>query len=129
MRELMLRCGREALEAGRLEGLPALPIFGLSPDDVAGSDDLVKTLLDTLLGGFVLPSTRTTILQDWLKGRRSEVADINGRVVRTLAGHGVPAPANAAVVEMARRIEAHEIEPGVDNLQQLLALAEPRPVH
>jgi len=123
MRDLMLRCGREALEAGRVQGLPVLPIFGLSADDLRQADDVVETLLDTLLGGFVLPGTLTTILQDWMKGRRSEVGDINGRVVDTLARHGIPAPANAAVVEMARRIEAHELEPSRDNLEQLLSLA------
>lgn len=124
MRELMLRCGREALEAGLRQGLPVLPIFGLRPEDLDGSSDVVATLLETLLAGFVLPSTKTTILQDWMKGRRSEVEDINGRVVRTLAAHGVPAPANAAVVEMARRIEAHEIEPGAGNLHPLLTCAD-----
>lgn len=124
MRELMLRCGREAHDAGRLQGLPVLPIFGLRSEDLDGANDVVETLLDTLLAGFVLPSTKTTILQDWMKGRRSEVQDINGRVVRTLAAHGVPAPANSAVVEMARRIEAGDIQPDAANLTPLLAFAD-----
>ena len=48
-------------------------------------DRVVETLLDTLLGGFVLPNTKTTILQDWMKGRHSEVDDLNGLVAREQA--------------------------------------------
>lgn len=120
MRDLMLRSGREALEAGRLQGYTALPIFGLSQSDVDGAADLVDTLLDTLLGNFVMPTTKTTILQDWMKGRRSEVGDINGRVVRAMQEHGRPAPVNSAVVDLARRIENGELEPGPQNLDLLL---------
>jgi 2-dehydropantoate 2-reductase len=81
----------------------------------------VETLLDTLLGGFVMPDSKTTILQDWIKHRRSEVDDINGLVVRTHAALGGSAPANAAVVEFAHRIERGELEPGLGNLGDLLA--------
>ncbi len=123
MRDLMLLSGREALEAGRLQGLAPLPIFGLTADDLAESDDLVETLLDTLLEGFVLSTTKTTILQDWMKGRRSEVGDINGRVVRVLADHGRASPVNSAVVELARAIEDHELEPDPAHLSRLLDLS------
>jgi 2-dehydropantoate 2-reductase len=123
MRELMLRSGREALAAGRLQGLAPLPIFGLTLSDLEKSEDLVATLLDTLLAGFVIQTTKTTILQDWMKGRRSEVGDINGRVVRTLKDHGVDAPVNAAVVDLALKIEAGELAPGPSNLELLLSLS------
>lgn len=123
MRELMLRSGNEALAAGRAEGYRILPIFGLRPEDVADPDTVVEVLLETLLGGFVLPSSKTTILQDWIKGRHSEVDDLNGRVVDLSLRHGLSAPVNAAVVEIARRIERHELEPGIDNLALLRQLA------
>ncbi|WP_019180151.1 ketopantoate reductase family protein [Microbacterium yannicii] len=123
MRRLMLRSGQEALQVGVAAGYRVLPIFGLAPAEVSDESTVVETLLDTLLGGFVLPSSRTTILQDWLKGRHSEVDDINGRVVALGRRHGVDTPANAAVVELAHRIERHEIEPGRDNLAALLELA------
>ena len=120
MRELMLASGREALEAGTLQGLPRLPIFGLTENDMDKSDDLVATLLDTLLEGFVLSTTKTTILQDWMKGRRSEVGNINGEVVRVLSQHGRTAPVNRAVVELAEEIEAGNRQPGPENLERLL---------
>ena len=42
------------------------------------------SLLDTLVSGFTLKSTITTVLQDWMKGRRAEVQEINGTVVRAM---------------------------------------------
>ena len=106
MREFMLRCGQEALETGRALGHPVLPIFGLTPDDVRDPDTVVESLLDVLYSGFVLPNTTTTVLQDWSKGRHSEVNELNGQVVRDGAAHGVPTPANARVVELANRVES-----------------------
>jgi 2-dehydropantoate 2-reductase len=123
MRELMLRSGQEALDAGVAEGYDVLPIFGLRPADVEDRAAVVETLLDTLLGGFVLPSSKTTILQDWMKGRHSEVDDINGRVVELSTRHGLAAPVNAAVVELAHRIERGELEPAASNLELLRDLA------
>jgi 2-dehydropantoate 2-reductase len=73
MRELMLRSGQEALDAGAASGYRVLPIFGLTPDDMRQTNQLVERLLDTLLRGFVRPDTKTTVLQDWMKGRHSEV--------------------------------------------------------
>jgi 2-dehydropantoate 2-reductase len=124
MRRFMLRSGNEALEATLLLGNPIIPIFGLTPDAVRDHDLVVEMLLDTLLGGFVLPESKTTILQDWMKGRRSEVDDLNGLVVATHESHGGSAPANAAVVEFAHRIERGELRPGRGNLEPLLAFAD-----
>lgn len=119
MRDLMLRSGQEALDATVCLGNPILPIFGLTPIDVAQTETVVETLLETLLNGFVLPHSTTTILQDWSKGRRSEVDDINGHVVSTLESLGRPAPVNAAVVELAHRIEDGSLRPSPALLDEL----------
>ncbi|MGM7774720.1 ketopantoate reductase family protein [Arthrobacter sp. KNU-44] len=123
MRQLMLRSGNEALEAATLLGYPPLPIFGLSPESLEPRERLVETLLDTLIRGFVLPQSTSTVLQDWGKLRRSEVDDINGLVVNVLQGAGRSAPANAAVVSLAHRIERGQLQPGPDNLNALLSLS------
>jgi 2-dehydropantoate 2-reductase len=123
MRELMVRSGQEALDAGALIGYPVLPIFGLSPDDMRQTNRLVEKLLDTLLDGFVLPHTKTTVLQDWIKGRHSEVDELNGLVAAEHEKRGGAAPVNRAVVEIARRIERGELSPGPGNLALLRGLA------
>lgn len=122
MRAFMLRSGNEALAAGLAAGHTPLPIFGLDADAVRDPERAVEVLLDALLGGFVLPDSKTTVLQDWMKQRRSEADDINGRVVAVSAEHGLVAPANTAVVELAHRIERGDLLPDPANLTLLLEL-------
>jgi 2-dehydropantoate 2-reductase len=122
LRELMVASGSEARDVGAAAGYALLPIFGLSAEDVARPDTVVDTLLDTLYAGFVIPGATTTVLQDWTKGRHSEVDDINGTVVAEGARLGVPTPVNAAVVEVAHRIERGDLEPGPQNVDLLLRL-------
>ena len=119
MREVMLHAGQEALDVGSALGHPALPIFGLSAVDVTRPDTLVTTLLDTLYAAFVRPGATTTVLQDWTKGRHSEVDDINGTVVREGARLGVATPMNEAIVDLAHRIEAGAQQPGIELLEEL----------
>ena len=123
MRRFMLQSGQEALDATLMLGNPILPIFGLTPNAVSEPSTVVEALLDTLLEGFVLPKSITTILQDWMKGRRSEVENINGLVASTHRDFGLRAPVNEAVVEVAHRIERGELEPGLANLGIMLDLA------
>ena len=123
MRELMLRSGQEALDTGAAIGYPVLPIFGLSPADMRQTNRLVEKLLDTLLEGFVLPHTKTTVLQDWIKGRHSEVDELNGLVAAEHEKRGGAAPVNRAVVDIARRIERGDLKPGPDNLALLSKLS------
>jgi 2-dehydropantoate 2-reductase len=123
MREVMVAAGNEALAAGAAQGFPVLPIFGLKAEDLVDREQVVDRLLDTLYSGFVTPGTTTTILQDWTKSRHSEVDDINGRVVTELEDRGMIAPINRAVIELAHRIERHELEPAPANLALLIDLA------
>lgn len=119
MRTLMLRAGQEALDVGAMLGHPVLPIFGLKPDDVRQTNRLVDTLLDVLLSGFTLPSTKTTVLQDWMKGRHSEVDDLNGLVSGVAKRFGKPAPVNEAIVALAHRVERGQLKPSIENLKLL----------
>jgi 2-dehydropantoate 2-reductase len=123
MRELMLRSGQEAFDTGQAMGHPAVPIFGMKADDLRASNRLVETLLDTLVSGFTLKSTLTTVLQDWMKGRHSEVDNINGEVVAQAQRLGLKMPVNAAIVEVARRIEQGILKPDPSNLRLVLDIA------
>ena len=123
MRDLMVRSGQEALDAAVGLGTPIVPIFGLGPDEVLHPATVVETLLARLLDSFVLPHSTSTILQDWTKGRRSEVDDINGHVVEAAARLGSEAPVNAAVVDVAHAIERRDIHPDSSNLETLLERA------
>ncbi len=123
MREMMLRSGGEALTAGQNLGLKIEPIFGLSEDDVQHTNRLVELLLDKLTSTYIMPDTITTILQDHMKNRKSEVGDVNGWVVEEQEKLGKTAPVNAAIVEISARIKRGELEPGPANLELLKSMA------
>jgi len=122
MREIMIRAGSEALAAGQNLGYRVEPIFGLSEDEARNSDNLVELLLDKLTSTYILPDTITTILQDMMKNRRSEVGDVNGWVVEQQERHGKTAPVNAAILELTARIKRGELKPGRANLNVLKAM-------
>lgn len=116
MRELALKAGTEALELGQHLGHSIEPIFGLTPDEIKGSNQLLETLLDKL-NHDVGPNARDCSLQDHLKGRYSEVDIINGLVVKESERLGKSAPANAAIVEISRRIHSGELTPERANME------------
>jgi 2-dehydropantoate 2-reductase len=122
MREMMLRSGSEALTAGQDLDLKIEPIFGLSEDDVQHTNRLVELLLDKLTSTYIMPDTITTILQDHMKNRKSEVEDVNGWVVEEQEKLGKSAPVNAAIVEISARIKRGEVEPGPANLELLKSM-------
>jgi 2-dehydropantoate 2-reductase len=123
-RGVMVAAGNEALAVGAALGHPPLPIFGLSGDELANPDEIVEIMTDKLFAGFVVPGATTTVLQDWGKGRHSEVDDLNGHVVARGAELGVPTPVNRVVVELAHRIERRELVPGIELLGPMLGARE-----
>jgi 2-dehydropantoate 2-reductase len=122
MHDLCMRVGAEALEIGQQLGHTVEPIFGLGPEDVRGSNQLLEKLLDKL-NRDVGPRARDCVLQDHLKGRYSEVDLINGLVVEESRKLGKSAPANAAIVEITRQIRARSLKPDPANLELAVKMA------
>jgi 2-dehydropantoate 2-reductase len=59
-----------------------------------------------------------------MKDRHSEVDDINGLVVSTLATLGHASPVNSAIVTLAHAIEKGASRTGIHNLDILRALCD-----
>ncbi|MCS5497696.1 2-dehydropantoate 2-reductase [Cnuibacter physcomitrellae] len=121
MHEFMKECGSEAVHTAIESGVKLRPIFGMDDADTSDPDVYAEQLFKRVLDRYSLPSTQTTSLQDWLKGRRNEVYEINGHVVRTREHLGKDAPANRRVVELAERVERGELELSPDNVDLLVA--------
>jgi 2-dehydropantoate 2-reductase len=124
LRKLLLKIGTEALSAGQSLGYRIEPIFGLTAEDLAGTNQLLEMLLDKVSSD-IGPAARDCVLQDHLKGRQSEVDFINGLVVKKCAQLGLAAPANAAIVEITKRFRAGELALSPDNIELARALAAP----
>jgi 2-dehydropantoate 2-reductase len=123
MRELMMRLGTEALSVGQALGYPVVPIFGLSKQEVEGSNNLLMKLVDKLNHDIGPGRGANTTLQDHMKGRLSEIDVINGLVVQEGRKRGIATPANEAIATVTRRIHAGELEPHLSNLKIAIELA------
>lgn len=125
MHDFMVETGKEAARTAVARGSAIVPIFGLPDVDPDDPDAFAERLLATIYEKFALPHTLTAVLQDWRKGRRSEVDDMNGVIVREQQRLGGTARYNARVVELAHRVERGELRPRPDNLGLLLSLGAP----
>ncbi|MBO1901507.1 NAD-binding protein [Leucobacter weissii] len=119
MHDFMLEAGHEALDAALADGRSIVPIFdGEVRADHLTRERYVEYLLGIVLSDYTLPDTLTTVLQDWRKGRRAEIEEINGTVLDVLDADR--APSNTRILELARRIERGERPAGTENLGILL---------
>lgn len=120
MRDFMLRAGQEAGRTAVALGHRLVPIFGVAEAKGSTPEEYAEELLNGVLADYTLPDTRTTVLQDWMKGRRAEIEEINGVVVSAQENLGGSAPANARIVEVARRIERGTINADPSNVHLLV---------
>ncbi len=120
--DVMRASGREAVRTALALGHKLVPILGKTRVEANDPDHYANVLLDAVLTGWTRPNTRVTVLQDWMKGRRGEVDDINGLVVREQERLGGEAPINARLVDIAHRIERGELKADPSNAGMLTAL-------
>ncbi len=124
--ELCIKLGKESMHVGTTLGYRMEPIFGLSVEDFLGStDEVLKTTLMALISTIGKESLNC-ILQDHLKGRRSEVEFLNGLVVRKGREAKVPTPLNEAITSLDKQIEQGMLKPDLSNLPLLEKLIAPR---
>ena len=120
--EVMRRAGYEAMQAALLDGAQIVPIIGLPPITTNDPERYVDRIFDEVLQTFSRPDTLTTSLQDWRKGRRAEIQEVNGYAIDVLAAAGAAAPVNRRVVEMALAIESGALEARPENAAELIKL-------
>jgi 2-dehydropantoate 2-reductase len=108
------------MQAAQADGAQIIPIIGMPPITTNHPERYVDQIFDEVLKTFSRPDTLVTSLQDWKKGRRAEVQEVNGWVVDILKAHGREAPMNKLVVEMGFEIESGKREAHVDNSKDLI---------
>ena len=124
--KVMRVAGYEAMQAALADGATIIPIVGMPPILSNDPDRYVDQILEKVLETFSCDDTLTTSLQDWRKGRRAEVQEVNGIVVDILKARGRDAPMNRKVVQMAFEIEAGRRRPSRENAAELIAAVEAR---
>jgi len=125
--EVMRQAGYEAMRAALVDGAHIVPIIGMPPITSNDPDRYVDRIFEEVLTIFSRPDTLTTSLQDWRKGRRAEIQEVNGYAVDVLRKAGIAAPVNQRVVEMALKIESGTLQADPSNAAILIeCLKDPR---
>jgi 2-dehydropantoate 2-reductase len=66
---------------------------------------------------------RSSMAQDVVKGRRTEIEYMNGYTVQRGREVGVSTPVSAAIVEVVKQIDAGTLKPDPSNVERVLGLA------
>ena len=120
-----IRLGSQALRVGQALGFQLVSMQGMKPETLVrageGSQDALAEITEILRTTARERSDdqRPSMVQDIMKGRRTENDFINGFVAAKGAEIGVPAPLHAALNELVKKIERHEISPSPDNVANL----------
>jgi len=128
--------GCEVARVGLALGVAIEPIWGVPAREFAevASRDSLEALKDKLkiyarqvdttpeMAKKLGAPSRPSLLQDVIKGRRTEVDYLNGHVVEKGEEVDVATPLNRAIADLMRKLERGEIKPGTACLPRLKAL-------
>jgi len=116
-RRLSIRLAGEAVRVGLAQGYALELINGLDPERwveaaaelEAGANDApaLREVEERMIAAAqkMTGAARPSMGQDMQKGRRTEIDDLNGLVVRRGGEAGIATPANAGLVEAVREVE------------------------
>ncbi len=126
-RRIAIQVGAEVIRVGAAAGHVVEPIFGIAAQrivDAAEGRGLGEVEADMAAGAATLAGGRPSFLQDVMRGRRTEIEELNGFVVAEGKRLGVPTPFNAAVVEAVHQHAVGALQPDPRNLAPLAAMLD-----
>jgi 2-dehydropantoate 2-reductase len=122
-RRLSIALAAEAISVGRARGFEVEPIWGIAAQrivDAATGRGLAEVEADIARDAKSRSGGRPSLLQDVMRGRRTEIDYLNGYVVDEARRLGVPVPFNEAIVEIYRQHGVGALKPDPRNLEPLL---------
>jgi 2-dehydropantoate 2-reductase len=124
-RRLAAQIGAEVVRVGRALGHRIEPILGIAAERFAeATDSGAIEILGKEIAADAMSRTggRPSMLQDVMKGRRTEIDYLNGFVAAEGRGVGVPTPFNDAVVAVFHAHAVGALRPDLRNLDPLVRL-------
>jgi 2-dehydropantoate 2-reductase len=101
--QIAIQIAGEVVQVGRACGHEVEPLFGIEAErfvDAAAGRGRDQVLADMAAGARALRGGRPSLLQDVMRGRRTEIDYLNGAVVAEGRRTGVKTPFNEAVVRL-----------------------------
>ena len=126
VRNFTLLLGAEAIRVGQALGFELERVGKLSPSQILGAaagETEVKAEVNAILvaesgTGGRGALQRPSMGQDMAKGRRTEIDEINGFIVRKGQQIGIDTPHNTRLVEVVKRIERGELPQSLQNIPE-----------
>jgi 2-dehydropantoate 2-reductase len=122
--DVSINIASEVVRVGTALGVQVEPISGipaseyLNTNDAEAMEDLKTRLAE---GAKQLGEGRPSMLQDVVKGRRTEIEYLNGYVARRGDQMGIDMPFCDSIVQVVTRVQRGEIKPGPANIEPLKA--------
>jgi len=126
-RRIAIHVAAEVIQVGRAAGYEVEPIYGIDARrfvDAAQGKGRAAVEADMAASVKFLTGGRPSMLQDVMKGRRTEIDYLNGYVSQQGKRLGVATPVNDAVVAAVRQHGVGTLKPDPKNLEPLLAVLE-----
>jgi 2-dehydropantoate 2-reductase len=123
-RRIAIHVAAEVIQVGRAAGYEVEPIYGIDAKrfvDAAQGKGWDAVEADMAASVKFLTGGRPSMLQDVMKGRRTEIDYLNGYVSQQGKRLGVPTPVNDAVVAAVRQHGVGTLKPDPKNLEPLVA--------
>ena len=121
-RRIAIQIAAEVVRVGRAAGHEVEPLMGIAASrivDAAEGRGLEAVEAEMVAAGGRSRGGRPSLLQDILRGRRTEVDELNGFVVAEGKRLGVPTPFNEAIVREVHRHGVGTLVPDPKNLEPL----------
>jgi 2-dehydropantoate 2-reductase len=128
-RRIAIHIAAEVVRVGRASGYEIEPIYGIAAQrfvDAAEGSGLADVERDMAASARHLSGGRPSLLQDVLRGRRTEIDDLNGYVCAQGRRVGLPTPVNDAVVTAIHAHGVGRLKPDPKHLEPLARIL-PRP--
>ena len=128
-RRIAIAIAAEVVRVGRASGYEIEPIYGITAQrfvDAVEGRGLADVERDMAAGARHLSGGRPSLLQDVLRGRRTEIDHLNGSVCAQGRRVGVPTPVNDAVVKAIHDHGVGRLKPDPKHLEALARIL-PRP--
>jgi 2-dehydropantoate 2-reductase len=127
-RRIAIQLAAEVIRVGSAAGYAVEPIFGITADrflEAADGRGLEDVEADMAREARTRGVGRPSLLQDVMRGRRTEIEELNGFVVAEGRRLGVATSFNAAIVEEIQRAGVGGLRPDPANLEPLARLLSP----